>query len=246
MSRGRIVILPDVAAVAEAAAHQFVTAAQKAIAARGRFLVALSGGSTPRALHTRLAQSYREQVEWPAVHVFWGDERCVPPDHPDSNYRMAQETLLADVPIPSGQVYRLRGEADPPTAALEYEQTLRRVLGADPLDLVFLGMGADMHTASLFPGTAAIHEQTLWVVAHHVPKLQSYRLTLTPAVLNLARQAAFLVVGADKAGPLAAVHTDDYRPDERPAQVIQPVNGELLWLVDRVAAGGLEIGDQRL
>lgn len=239
MSKSRIVVLPDVAAVAEAAAHQFVTAAQKAMAARGRFLVALSGGSTPRALHTRLAQSYHEQVEWPAVHVFWGDERCVPPDHPDSNYRMAQMTLLAYVPIPAGQVYRLRGEDDPPTAALDYEQTLRQTLGADPLDLVFLGMGADMHTASLFPGTAAIHEQERWVVAHHVPKLQSHRLTLTPAVLNLARQIIFLVVGADKVGPLAAVHQSEYNPDERPAQVIQPVSGEVLWLVDRAAAGML-------
>jgi 6-phosphogluconolactonase len=244
-------VLPDVAAVQRAAAGEFSTRTEAAVQARGVAFVALSGGSTPRALHGLLvdpAEPFRARVPWARLHVFWGDERPVPPDHPDSNYGMAYETLLRHVPIPPTQVHRIAGEApDARDAAERYARELHdvfatheRLAGGWPqFDLVILGMGVDGHTASLFPGTEAVHERTRRVVAPWVAKLGSHRITLTPPVLNAADAVVFLVAGGDKAETLAAVLEGPRRPDVYPSQVIRPRAGTLIWLVDRAAAARL-------
>jgi 6-phosphogluconolactonase len=260
-------VYPDRASLARAAAEHFVTRASEALAARGLFTVALSGGSTPRPTYALLAsadnadagrrrpgsgrQHPREfalHVDWPRVHVFWGDERCVPPDHPNSNYRMAREALLEKVPIPTENVHRIRGELPPDQAAAAYQSELKSFLGAGGrFDLILLGMGADGHTASLFPGTAAIHERTRWVVAHYVrrqgrrpDKLGVWRITLTPIVINGAAHVIFLVSGAGKAERLREVLEGPYQPDVLPAQIVRPSDGQLLWLVDAAAAARLQ------
>lgn len=232
-------IWPDAATLTAEAARRFTAAARSAIAARGRFTVALAGGSTPRALYRRLID---QPIAWEHVHVFWGDERCVPPDHADSNYRMAFDTLLSKVAIPADHIHRLRGELDPARAANAYEVELRAMLpttGAS-FDLVLLGLGADAHTASLFPGTDAIHEQQRWVIGHFVQALNVSRLTLTPPVLNAAKHLVFLVVGADKAAAVRSVFHAAFNPDQYPAQIIAPRHGQLTWLLDRAAAANLE------
>jgi 6-phosphogluconolactonase len=239
-------VYADLASLSAGAADVCVEAARAAIAAHGRFSVALSGGSTPRSLYQLLAAPpYREQVDWAHTVVCWGDERCVPPDHSESNYRMAREALLFHVPVPASQVFRMPGEAaDPDTGAAQYEQALRRAFALGPaelprFDLILLGLGPDGHTASLFPHTPALHVSDRLVVANPVEKLNTTRLTLTAPVLNNAARVVFLVAGADKAAPLAAVLEGPRRPDDLPAQLIAPTHGELLWLVDRVAAGDL-------
>lgn len=239
-------VYEDATALARAAADLFAAAARAAVAQRGRFFVALSGGSTPRTLYQLLAAPpYRDQVDWSRTFVFWGDERCVPPDHPDSNYRMAREALLFHVPIPTSQVFRMPGEmADPAAAAALYEQSVRRAFALAPgewprFDLVLLGLGPDGHTASLFPHTSALGVTDRLVVANRVEKLGTTRITLTAPVINSAAVVVFLVAGADKAEPLAAVLEGPRRPDDLPAQLIAPAHGELLWLVDRAAAAQL-------
>jgi 6-phosphogluconolactonase len=229
---------PDAASLARAAAEHFVTLAAEAIAAHGRFAVALAGGSTPRATYALLAtEEFAARVDWSRVHVFWGDERCVPPDHPDSNYRMVREALLDKIPIPTENVHRIRGELSPDQAALAYHEKLEAVLGANGrFDLILLGMGADGHTASLFPGTAALHEQVRWVVAHYVDKLGMWRVTLTPVAINAAAHVTFIVSGAGKAERLRDALLGPYQPDVLPAQIVRPTDGHLLWLVDEAAA----------
>jgi 6-phosphogluconolactonase len=235
----------DLAALARAAADLLLEAALAAVSAGGRFSLVLSGGSTPRALYRRLADpsaSYLPRIPWPQVHVFWGDERCVPPDHPESNYRMARESLLDRVPIPPGNVHRLEGEdPDPQAAAARYAEEIRRFFAPAPprFDFLLLGLGADAHTASLFPGTDALEDRS-WVAAPWVDKLTAFRLTLTPALLNRAAQVIFLVAGADKAAAVAAVLGGRPTPLEAPARVIQPVDGEVLWLLDAEAASRLD------
>ncbi|MDX1991381.1 MAG: 6-phosphogluconolactonase [bacterium] len=226
------------AAVAEAAAQFFAQKAQEAIAAQGRFTVALSGGSTPKAMFTLLAQApFAEQVDWPKVHIFWGDERTVPPDHPDSNYKMAAEALLKSVPLNPANVHRMEGELDPVEAAVRYEDVVRRELGDSPrFDLILLGMGDDGHTASLFPGTAALDETTRLVVANWVEKLNTWRITLSRTVLNNAANIVFLVVGEAKAAVLLDVVNGPYQPEVYPSQFIEPTKGTLIWMVDEAAA----------
>lgn len=227
---------PDPAAAARSAAGLIVEAAKKAVAAHGRFLLVLSGGSTPRALYALLAHA---PVPWERVHVFWGDERCVPPDHPDSNYRMARESLLDRVPIPAGNVHRLEGEdPDPGAAAARYAEEIRRFFAPDPprFDFVLLGLGPDAHTASLFPGSEALESRS-WVGAPWVEKLAAYRLTLTPVLLNRAAQVVFLVAGRDKAAAVEAVLQGTGSPREIPARAIQPEEGRAIWLLDAAAAG---------
>ena len=238
-----IVVVADLNAVAREAADRWIALARESIAARGRFTVALSGGSTPRALFSLLAsEAHRDQVEWGRTVVFWSDERCVPPDHADSNYGMAREALLSKVPIPTGNVHRMRGEVNPERAALEYEQTVRREAGAPTsvgvpsFDLILLGMGPDGHTAALFPGTPAIHEKARLVAANFVPKLNAHRITFTPPLINAAAHVMFLVAGSDKADVLRAVLEGEFKPDVLPAQLVKPVDGQLAWLVDRAAA----------
>lgn len=235
-------VFPDPATLADAAARHVVETGQAAIDARGRFSLTLSGGSTPRELHLRLASPpLRDQLDWSRVHMFFGDERCVPPDDPRSNYRMAEETLLSRVPIPREQIHRMQGELPAEEAAADYERELRAFFGDEPprLDLVLLGMGDNGHTASLFPGLTAVHEQQRWVMAEYVGEVGMWRLTLTPLVLNLARQIVFLVAGEGKASMLRQVLEGPYAPDERPSQVVRPVPGELTWMVDAAAAAQL-------
>jgi 6-phosphogluconolactonase len=244
-------VLPDAPAAQRAAAEEFTARTEAAVRAHGAAFVALSGGSTPRGLHALLAdplEPFRARVPWPRLHVFWGDERPVPPDHPDSNYRMAHDTLLGRVPIPPAHVHRVAGEdPDPTTAAARYARDLRETFathgrleaGWPRFDLAILGLGADGHTASLFPGTDAVHEATHLVAAPWVAKLDSHRITLTPPVLNRADTVLFLVTGSDKAETLAAVLEGPSRPDAYPSQAIRPETGALLWLVDRAAAARL-------
>ncbi len=228
-----IVVLPDPTAVAREETDRFVDLARSALAAQGRFTVALSGGSTPKSLYEQLVT---QPIEWPHIHIFWGDERCVPPVHPDSNYGMAERALLTHINLPPQNVHRLRGELDPALAAQQYEDELRAVFGTLPrFDLILLGMGADAHTASLFPGTPALHESRRWVMAQYVDKLQANRLTLTPPVINQAANVIFLIAGSDKAAALRSVWHDVHAPDRFPAQIVQPTTGHLSWLVDRAA-----------
>jgi len=239
-------VYPDASQLAHAVADHFVILAREAIETRGRFAVALAGGSTPKAAYTLLAShEYTARVDWSRVHVFWGDERCVPPDHPDSNYRMAREAMLDHVSLPQENIHRMRGELGPGQAASKYEDVLRaffsppsrdRKAPTPGFDLILLGMGDDGHTASLFPGTAAIHEETRWVVAHYVEKLEAWRITLTPVVINTATNVTFVVSGSGKAERLRQVLTGPYQPDFLPAQIVDPHAGRLHWRVDRAAA----------
>ena len=225
--------------LAEAAAHAFVREAAEAIAERGRFAVALAGGSTPKATYEVLARDHAERVDWPNVHVFFGDERTVPPDNEDSNYRMAREALLDHVPV--GPVHRMRGELPPDEAAASYEDELNEFFGGEPpaLDLVMLGIGEDGHTASLFPGTPALEVTDRLVVANPVPKLETTRLTLTAPALNAARQVVFLVAGEGKSEALAQILEGDADPRAYPAKLVRPPGGPT-WMVDRAAARSLE------
>jgi len=229
------VICQDSTSLARAAAERFVTLAQGAIAARGRFDVALAGGGTPRTTYKLLATpELAGQVDWSRVHVFWGDERSVPPTHPDSNARMACEALLEPVGIPETNIHRIRGEWSPEVAAQDYEREVRDILGKQPrFDLILLGVGADGHTASLFPGSAALQERERLVMAAYVEALRSWRVTITLRLINAARHVLILVSGASKAEALARIRSGH----PLPAALVSPVDGELTWLVDQAAAG---------
>jgi 6-phosphogluconolactonase len=237
-------VVPDAAALAQTTAEFIVTLAADAIRARGHFSIGLSGGSTPRRLFELLAtDDFAPRIDWANVHIFWGDERCVPPDHPDSNYQMAQVTLLAHVPLPEGNIHRMQGEIDPAQAAARYEADLRDFFGTERLprfDLLLQGMGDDGHTASLFPGTAALSERDRWVVANHVQKLDAWRITLTVPVINAAAHVVFLVSGSSKAETVRAVLQGPHQPNTLPSQYIQPHDGQLLWMVDAAAAALLD------
>ena len=235
---------PDPASLAHGAAELFIELAAEAVAARGLFTVALSGGSTPRALYQLLASpAFASRVDWSSIHVFWGDERGVPPDDPASNYRMARETLLDHVPIPAEHVHRIKGELPPEEAALAYEEKLRAFFSAHDLivgngprfDFVLLGLGDNGHTASLFPGSSALHERSRWVLAQEVEATPRQRLTLTPLALNAAAHLAFLVEGEGKAEMVRKVLTSPPQPDTLPAQLIAPIDGTLYWLLDEAA-----------
>jgi 6-phosphogluconolactonase len=236
--RGELRIYADAAAVAQALAEYFVAAAERAIAERGRFTVALSGGNTPRAAYELLAADpLRERLPWSDVFIYFGDERCVPPDDERSNYRMAREAFLDAVPIPSSNVHRIRGEIDPGQAVNEYASTLRANLGPLPqLDLVMLGLGEDGHTASLFPGNAQEIEAHSLVEAAYAQSQAMWRVTITPNVINAALRVVFAVEGAQKARALAAVYEGPLEPITYPAQLVQPSSGDLTWLVDEAAA----------
>ena len=244
-------VLPNAQRLADAAAQRFVLAATAAIQARGEFTVALSGGSTPRLVYGRLAtEPFVSSLDWSRVHIVWGDERCVPPDHEASNFRMARETLLEHVPVSEANVHRIRGEDDPAEAAVRYEQVLRTVLRtpsgppqtapASRIDLVLLGLGSDGHTASLFPGGASLHANAQWVAAEYVHAALMWRVTLTPIVINAAAEIVFLVSGHVKAAIVRKVLEDTDRRDELPARLIAPVDGRLSWLLDAPAAADLQ------
>ena len=234
MSESIAKVYADVAELSRAASEHFVALAAEAVTDRGKFIVALAGGSTPRATYALLASDeFATRVDWQHVHVFWGDERCVPLDHPDSNYRMAREALLDHVPISTDNVHRIQGELKPERAASIYQDELEAVLGSDEqFDLILLGMGADGHTASLFPGTAALGERKRAVAAVYVEKMQSWRVTLTLPVINASRHVLFLVSGDAKAVALARISVGE----PLPASLVQPSHGQLTWLMDKDAA----------
>ncbi len=240
-------VVADAVQLAEEGAHFFAQRAAEAIARRGVFRVALSGGSTPRGLYQRLAtlKGTDGAIDWSRVELFFGDERHVPPDHPDSNYRMVKEALLSHAPIPGANVYRIRNEMpDAADAAADYEQTIRNAFRIRPgewprFDLVLLGMGPDGHTASLFPDTPVLHERSRIAAAVWVVSMQTWRVTLTPPVLNRARTVLFLVSGAEKAGTLRAVLENPPEPERLPAQLIAPIDGLVHWFVDTPAAAQL-------
>jgi 6-phosphogluconolactonase len=230
-------ISPDSATLARVAAQEFHRLAEAGIQERGRFSVALSGGNTPRAVYFLLADEHKE-LPWDRIHIFFGDERCVPPDHPDSNFRMASESLLSKVPIPEENVHRIRAEQEPEAAAKDYDEQLTEFFHLNDhdwprFDLIFLGLGDDGHTASLFPGSSALTDVSSRVAANWVEKLKTFRITLTFPVLNHAAEVIFLVSGKSKVQILSAV----LRPGDRryPAQGVQPKNGRLLWLADQAA-----------
>jgi 6-phosphogluconolactonase len=228
-----------------AAAEDVIQAATAAVAKRGRFTIALSGGSTPRSLFTLIAANASASLPWEQVFFFWGDERHVPPTDPESNYRMAQETLLSKIPVPTANIFRIPAEKPDASAAAEaYEQTLRGFFDPAPgefprFDLILLGMGPDGHTASLFPETAALQERSRLVVANWVEKLNASRFTLTLPVLNAARRVFFLVSGTDKAPALREVLEGKAAGERFPAKLVQPGDGQLVWFVDRAAASQL-------
>lgn len=246
-------IWKDKATLMEAAALRIATWASEAIDARNRFTIALSGGSTPRALYALLANAnananerFVSKIDWTRVVFFWGDERCVPPDHPDSNYRMARESLLEAIGADPAHVFRMLGEELPERAAAGYEELLHKFFGIAPhgppprFDVVLLGMGADGHTASLFPGTPALDETERWVVPNRADPTGLERLTLTLPVLNAAANSLFLVTGADKAERVKQVFERTPGADALPASRIRPTHGNLEWMVDAAAASQLE------
>ena len=228
-----------------AAAEEVIRVATEAVGQRGRFTIALSGGSTPRNLYTLIAANASASLPWGQVFFFWGDERHVPLDDPDSNYRMAREALLSKIPIPPANVFPVPAENPDAAAAAEaYEQTVKKFFalreGELPhFDLILLGMGPDGHTASLFPETAALQEKSRLVVANWVDKLKASRITFTLPVLNAARCVAFLVSGIDKATVLHEVLEGNAPPEKYPSKLVQPSNGKLIWFVDRAAASQL-------
>jgi len=244
---GALRIFDNEAALFEAAAEKFVTFGAQAIADRGRFTVALAGGGTPKSLYERLAgDAYRDRIDWSKIEWFFGDERPVDPDDPESNYRMAFAALLGKPMIDPARVHRIVGESErPETAAAEYQKEIARVFGvaADgpppSFDLVLLGMGSDGHTASLFPFTAALNVRKKWVSANDVPQMSTRRYTLTPLTINAAACVMFLVTGPGKAKTLRDVLNGPPEPKRLPSQMIKPA-GELWWYVDRAAASQLE------
>jgi 6-phosphogluconolactonase len=228
-----------------AAAEEIVRAAQDAVAQRGRFTIALSGGSTPKSLYTLLATNARTSLPWEKMFFFWGDERHVAPTDAESNYRMADEAMLSKIPVAAGNVFRVPAENPDAAAVAEaYEQTLRKFFALEPgkfpaFDLILLGMGPDGHTASLFPETAALQEKSRLVVANWVEKFKTNRITFTLPVLNAARCVTFLVSGTDKATVLREVLKGDAPGEQYPSKLVQPVDGKLIWLIDRAAASAL-------
>jgi 6-phosphogluconolactonase len=229
--------------VAQAGAEKFLTLARAAVAGHGSFSVALAGGNTPRRTYELLAgDSFRGLIDWNLVHLFFGDERCVPANHPDSNYRMVNERLISRVGIPAINVHPIKGEGDPAESARLYEENLRSFFAGRAwphFDLVLLGLGEDGHTASLFPYTSALAEKRAWVVSNWVEKLETYRITLSAPALNSGANVTFMVAGATKAPTVAAVLNGHLDTERLPAQMIKPNTGMLTWLIDSAAASQL-------
>lgn len=244
-SAAEIRILTTPQELSEAAAGEVVRDANEAVEARGRFTIALSGGSTPKNLFNLLATNARNALPWDRMYFFWGDERHVPPTDPDSNYRMAEEVMLSKVPVPPGNVFRMAAEnPDAARVADDYEKALRKFFqltadGVPQFDFILLGMGPDGHTASLFPGTAALQEKSRLVVSNWVEKLKTNRLSFTLPVLNAARCVAFLVSGTDKAPVLKTVLEENASAEQYPAKLVNPSAGKLIWFLDRAAASSL-------
>lgn len=225
--------------LSDAAATLIVELAAQAIRERGRFLISLSGGSTPEQLyHTLASPPMRDRLPWDKTYVFWGDERCVPMDHPENNAFVARQVLLSKIAIPEENIFPIPVNLTPLGAAKAYEQTISDFFGHDEprFDCMLLGMGADAHTASLFPGTMAVHDKAHLVAEQYVEEVQMFRVTMTARLINNSRHIIFLVTGKAKAQALQQVMSAPFDPDKYPAQLIRPTNGKLYWLVDKEAA----------
>jgi 6-phosphogluconolactonase len=240
-------IYPDLDTISREAANYTVRVAREAIATRNLFSFALSGGTTPGKMYSLLTtEPYRGQIDWSVVHFFWSDERCVPPDDPQSNYHLARETLFSKLELRPGQIHRMPADrADREQASADYAEEIRRVLGGDGVpafDLIQLGMGPEAHTASLFPHQASLREQERLIMPVSVPKPPPDRLTFTPPLLHAARNILFLATGADKAGALREVLQGDYQPEEYPAQFIaHEAKGNVAWMLDPKIAEKLQV-----
>jgi 6-phosphogluconolactonase len=236
----QVQVLSDLEKISHKAAEMFVNISRSCIASQGKFSAALSGGSTPRRLYTLLSSDrYRNEVHWPSVHFFWADERCVPKEHEESNFETAFDALLSKVPIPDENIHRIRGEEDPERGARDYEEDVRKFFGMSGLpmfDLVILGMGEDGHAASLFPGSKSLEEAIRLAVPVYLEKPNWNRITLTLPVLNNAAQIIFLVAGRSKAAVLSEILGDRRKKDRYPAGLINPVHGDLTWLIDQEVA----------
>jgi len=255
-----VIISKNIEALSEHVAEWIVDYIHKTLQLEDRFTIALSGGGTPKKLHLLLASDqFKNRIDWQKLHVFWGDERYVPFNDDRNNAKMAFDTLLDHVPVPKSQIHIMRTDIDPEESAKEYENILReyfpgaagyKLQAASDLtshvsrlttfDLVLLGLGDNAHTLSLFPGEEIIHEQDHWVRSVFVKEISMQRITLTAPVVNLSKRIAFLVSGRDKTGAVSHVLSNDYAPDRYPAQVIKPVNGELVWFLDEAAAMGIK------
>ena len=242
-----IQVLDSASSVAEAGALHFIRICNSSVKANGKFSVVLSGGSTPKGMLSLLAtEEYKKQVPWDKCHFFWGDERSVPPMHADSNFKMATDALLSHIPANPAQIYRMEAEkADINQAAQEYQDKIANYFnipnsGSPPqFDLLYLGMGPDGHTASLFPETSALAEKNRWVVSNFVPKFNTNRMTFTFPIINQAKNVIFLVAGKDKVPALKEVLQGKPAIETYPSQGINPANGSLLWLIDVDASSGL-------
>jgi 6-phosphogluconolactonase len=237
---GTLEVVEDEHILTERLAEHFVARASEAIAQRGYFHVALAGGSTPQAAYALLAREpFRSQLDWTAVHFYFGDERCVPPNHPDSNYRMVQDALFDSLGISQERIHRMHGEDPPESAALAYAELLRSKLGIAPrFDLILLGMGPDAHTASLFPGSP-LPAADILVAARYISKLATWRLTLTPTVILNARSIVVAAAGQAKAEALAHAFDPHEQAEQYPIQILRRAVGDLAWLVDQRAASGI-------
>jgi 6-phosphogluconolactonase len=243
---------PTSDAVAHAAAQFFADFAITAAQSRGLARIAISGGTTPKAMFELLAdptQPFLTTIPWDKLFLYWVDERAVPPDHEESNYRMTKQAMLSKVPLPADHIFRMEGELDPEVAAARYESTIRnsfKLEGAETptFDLILLGMGEDGHTASLFPHTAGLDNLTNIVIANHVPQKDTWRITLTWPVINQGREVAFLIEGAAKAQILHDVFLGPYQPETYPSQIIRPATGKLTLLLDSAAADKLPAPDE--
>jgi len=243
----RLKVSATAAEVAAAAAELFAETAIAAARSRGVARIAISGGSTPKSMFELLAdpsQPYLNDIPWGQLQLFWVDERCVPPDHAESNYGMTKAAMLSKVPLPDANVHRMEGELDPEEAASRYESEIRNTFkleGAETpaFDLILLGLGPDGHTASLFPHTEGLDEMARICFANHVPQKDTWRITLTWPVIVAGREVAFLIEGAGKEEMVRTVFTGGYDPETYPAQLIRPASGRLTLLLDAPAAAGL-------
>jgi 6-phosphogluconolactonase len=237
--KGEMIVLKDASVLTEEAARRFVSLAQHSIASTGRFNVVLAGGTTPKAMYSLLATSFAQEVEWDKVYLFWGDERFVPHDNPDSTYLMVHDTLLKNVPIPAKNIFPVPTDGTIKEAASRYSKTLSAHFGNNlpRFDLVLLGMGTDGHTASLFPHSPTLISKDIVAVEYTSPKPPPQRITLTYPIINNAAHIMIMVTGADKADALREVLDGEHDPNKLPVQGVNPTNGKLLWLVDEKVAG---------
>jgi len=243
MLKKEVKIYPDSHHLAHVVAELIISTGNLAIQDTGKFSLVLAGGTTPKQIYQLMGDPlFSSRIDWSRVHIFWGDERCVPPDHPESNYLMAYKALLQHIQIPKAHVHRIRGELEPVEAAIRYQKTLVKTLGKTPkFDLILLGMGTDGHTASLFPVIPINVDNETLVAAIYVGKLKSWRVTLTPVVINQAHQVAFVVSGPSKAISLKEVLQGEYQPEKYPSQLIDPKSGTLTWFIDHSSAEYLNI-----